>query len=134
MGDVQYLDIIDGIVKRNQEISNVLFPKKVDQNAFIKELSVFQEELKGLVKGIFLLREISPRSLDYLLSFGERISAFTLSYYINLNGKPSVYTDARQFIKTDKNIIKQPLIFFQQIILSKIISKLSQPFQLLQDS
>ncbi len=104
LGDVQYLDIIDGIVKRNQEISNVLFPKKVDQNAFIKELSVFQEELKGLVKGIFLLREISPRSLDYLLSFGERISAFTLSYYINLNGKPSVYTDARQFIKTDKKI------------------------------
>ena len=111
LGDVQYLDIIDGIVKRNQEISNVLFPKKVDQNAFIKELSVFQEELKGLVKGIFLLREISPRSLDYLLSFGERISAFTLSYYINLNGKPSVYTDARQFIKTDKKYNKATVDF-----------------------
>lgn len=111
LGDGQYLDIIDGIVKRNQEISNVLFPKKVDQNAFIKELSVFQEELKGLVKGIFLLREISPRSLDYLLSFGERISAFTLSYYINLNGKPSVYADARQFIKTDKKYNKATVDF-----------------------
>ena len=37
-------------------------------------------ELRGLVDGMVLIGEVTPRSLDYLLSFGERIAARTMAH------------------------------------------------------
>ena len=41
--------------------------------------------------------------MDYVLSFGERNSAFIISNALRKNGIPSDFLDARKIIKTDKN-------------------------------
>jgi aspartokinase/homoserine dehydrogenase 1 len=54
------------------------------------------------LKGVFLVREASPRTMDYVLSFGERNSNFIISHYLRKEGINANYLDARKVIKTDK--------------------------------
>lgn len=76
-------------------IREVINKSRVD--AVLSEVKKLLKELEDILGGVFLLRDISLKSLDYLLSFGERISAFVLSEVI----PDSYYLDSRQFICTD---------------------------------
>jgi aspartate kinase len=53
-------------------------------------------ELELILRGVALLRELSPRSMDAIASFGERLSTLLFSTFI---GAPLV--DARQVMLTD---------------------------------
>ena len=44
-------------------------------------------ELKEVLGGIVILREVTPKSLDYLLSFGERLSASLVSFALQDKGE-----------------------------------------------
>ena len=67
----------------------------------IGELSL---ELEKAVEGISHLRELTPRSQDYLLSFGERFSAPILAAAIkNVGLKARPFTGAEAGITTDEN-------------------------------
>jgi len=55
-----------------------------------KEIAVLQDELSRLLSGISLIRELSPRTKDYLVSFGERFSVRIAAAYlksINMNAR-----------------------------------------------
>jgi len=43
-------------------------------------------ELRDLLRGIYLVRELSPRSLDYISSFGERMSVRVIADYFDRQG------------------------------------------------
>ncbi len=73
-----------------------------------KELSArinqLNSELERTIEGIGHLRELTPRSRDYLLSFGERISAPILSATLQTLGlKARAITGAEAGITTDDN-------------------------------
>ena len=51
-------------------------------------------ELKTLLTGISMLHELSKRSRDYLVSFGERMSVRLMTAYLSKNGTPSKFYDA----------------------------------------
>jgi aspartokinase/homoserine dehydrogenase 1 len=72
------------------------------QEQVIQELENNHEVLRNLLYGVFLVREASPRTMDYVLSFGERNSAFIMTYYLRQQGINASYLDARKVIKTDK--------------------------------
>ncbi len=73
-----------------------------NQPAILEELKENHDILKNLLHGIFLVREASARTMDYVLSFGERNSAFIISHILKQNGINASYLDARKIIKTDK--------------------------------
>lgn len=54
------------------------------------------EELGNIYKGVSLIRDLSPRTLDIIVSYGERLSSTIISRIIN---GARLY-DSRQFIKT----------------------------------
>lgn len=58
-------------------------------------------ELKDMLHGVFLIKELSPRSLDLIQSFGERLSANIIALFLQKQGIPSVCLDTRTVIKTD---------------------------------
>ncbi len=61
-------------------------------------------ELERAVEGIFHLRELTPRSRDYLLSFGERLSApIVTSALQSLKIRARTFTGAEAGISTDNN-------------------------------
>ncbi len=61
------------------------------------------ETLKDLLKGIFLVREASPRTMDYVLSFGERNANYIIAMAMSECGIQAEYLDARKIIKTNKD-------------------------------
>ncbi len=61
------------------------------------------EDLLNLLRGVHLVRECSPRTSDYVVSFGERTSNFIIAHFLDESGIPAEYLDARLIIKTDKN-------------------------------
>jgi len=61
------------------------------------------DTLKDLLKGIFLVREVSPRTLDYVISFGERNANYIIAEAMNENDINAAYLDARKIIKTNKD-------------------------------
>jgi aspartokinase/homoserine dehydrogenase 1 len=58
-------------------------------------------ELARILDGVGILRELSPRTLDLIMSFGERVSAALIARIISASGLPAEYLDSRQVIKTD---------------------------------
>lgn len=59
------------------------------------------DALHDVTQGIFLLREASPRSVDFVVSFGERNSALIIAQAMNQAGIPTQFLDARSIIRTD---------------------------------
>ena len=58
--------------------------------------------MDNILSGIRLLLEATPRTMDYVLSFGERNSAFIIANALQQRGIKADYLDARTIIKTDK--------------------------------
>jgi len=68
------------------------------ESYIVEQLSNF----KDILHGLYLLRELSTRSLDLVSSFGERLSAYIIAHAFTAKGIPARYLDAREVIKTDK--------------------------------
>ena len=60
-------------------------------------------ELKSICEGVYLLRELSLRTLDRIVSLGEILSTKIVSAKFNSLGVENVWKDSRQLIKTDSN-------------------------------
>src|SRR5919198_265873 len=61
-------------------------------------------ELEDILTGILLLGEITPKSLDYLMSFGERLSTPIVSFALRDTGLSSEYLTGKEAgILTDSN-------------------------------
>ena len=99
MGDTtdHLLDAADKAVTGIVDISGVA---KLHEDT-AKELGVNTDsielllnELKQLLTGISMLKELTKRTRDYLVSFGERMSVRMMSEYLNKEGIPAKFYDA----------------------------------------
>lgn len=101
-GDPGYQDVFEAFSKRHFDAIEKLLSGPLKEE--IKdELYKNHEVLKNLLAGVFLVREASKRTMDYVLSFGERNSSYIISYVLQQHGIPAKYLNARQIIKTNKN-------------------------------
>jgi aspartate kinase len=82
-------------------------------------------ELEELVHGLILLGEVTPRSYDYLISFGERLSIDLVSFSLQeLKNKSIPLSGKEAGIVTDSNFgDSRPLMDTTRIRLSKIINQ-----------
>jgi aspartate kinase len=60
------------------------------------------QELTELVKGLAVLGELTPRSIDAISSYGERLSSFIVTLAFRHAGMKAEHLDARRVIVTDK--------------------------------
>src|SRR5207253_10470841 len=59
------------------------------------------EEMTELVKGIAVLGELTPRSIDAISSYGERLSSYIVALAFEHFGLPAAHVDSRRLIVTD---------------------------------
>ncbi|MEM6320427.1 MAG: bifunctional aspartate kinase/homoserine dehydrogenase I [Bacteroidota bacterium] len=100
--DESYLNLFEEFCERHIQAAKDLL-KTDTEKAVLKGLKENNKTLKNLLHGIFLVREASPRTMDYVLSFGERTSNYIIANALTLHGLPADYLDARNIIVTDKN-------------------------------
>jgi aspartate kinase len=73
-------------------------------------------ELEQLLVGISLLKDLSPRSLDSLVSFGERMSTRIFSGYLRRMGIPSIQHDAFELgFKTTDQFTNGDILYEESI-------------------
>ncbi|WP_207423973.1 bifunctional aspartate kinase/homoserine dehydrogenase I [Desertivirga brevis] len=73
------------------------------QNPVFTKLKLFFNEIEDLLQGVLSLNELTPRTRDRILSYGERCSTLMVSRIADQYIGDSVFADASQFIKTDSN-------------------------------
>lgn len=61
------------------------------------------DDLREKLHGVSLVRECTPRSLDSIVSFGERMSALVVAAAFRGEGQKATACDARPLVTTDKN-------------------------------
>lgn len=101
-GKNKYLTSYQQFVERHNQAAKELL-SEAGYQAMMPDLKNNHETLKDLLKGIYLVREASPRTMDYVLSFGERNANFIIAKYFEEQGIQAEYTDARNIIKTNKD-------------------------------
>lgn len=101
-GDTSYFDIVKGIEDRHFTVVRALIDVKSQSKVFANIRTIINE-LEDLLKGVSLIREISARTSDLIVSFGERLSTTLIHEILHAQGVDCQFLDARKVIRTDAN-------------------------------
>jgi len=99
-GIIDYEDTIHHLEERHFEIARQMLPAQ-EQSELITELKMILNELEDVFQGVSLVQEVTSKTRDFVMGFGERLSAKILTYLVKSEGIPVTYTDTRSLIVTD---------------------------------
>ena len=108
--DESYLNIFESIKQKHIQTLNSLIERE-NVEKVTQKIEHLLHELSQILKGIYLLKEFSPRTKDLVASFGERLSCTLFTEYIKQFIPESEYADAREFIKTDSTFVNARVNF-----------------------
>ncbi len=109
-GEQNYQTTLNEIGEKHLRAVSEIFPLKA-QSSIIGEIKILLNELDDLCGGIFLLHEVFPKTRDYLLGFGERLSSVIISEALNYNNVHTTLLDARDLIITDESYGQAQVLF-----------------------
>jgi len=89
-----------GLVASHRRAAAELIPGALPA-ALDQALTDLFAELEMLLRGVALLRELSPRSMDAIAAFGERLSTTLFAAFLQEKQVPSAWLDARTVLRTD---------------------------------
>ncbi len=79
--NITYEKILQEIEQKHFAIVKELIPVK-KQSAILGQIRLKLNRLEDVLKGIYLLKEVTPKSRDYVLSFGEKLSSLIVHHYL----------------------------------------------------
>ena len=71
------------------------------QSSVLAQVKFTFNELEDVLHGVFLVKERTPRTLDYIMSFGERLSAYIIAEAMKDQDLEVEFLDARKVVCTD---------------------------------
>lgn len=104
-GDAAYEGAYREIVRRHEEMVKGVIPAGETQTLLHYQVNELLDELKDIFQGIYLIKDLSPKTSDTIVSYGERLSSLIASRLI----QGAVWFDSRTFIKTEKKHNKHTL-------------------------
>ncbi|HEY3390912.1 MAG TPA: bifunctional aspartate kinase/homoserine dehydrogenase I [Prolixibacteraceae bacterium] len=90
---------------RHEELIKGLFNEE-NSIKTIQALQPLFDELEKIVQGVTLIGELTPKTLDKILGFGERLSSILISRFLNVQ-----LIDSLAVIRTDRNFGKANVDF-----------------------
>nr|WP_315257708.1 bifunctional aspartate kinase/homoserine dehydrogenase I [uncultured Flavobacterium sp.] len=108
--DESFKEIVTEIEKKHLEALKQLIPVS-EQSGLLSHIKRIINHLETLLDGCFLLGELSPRTLDTILSFGELLSSYIIAEALKQKLKNSNYKDSRELIKTNNQFGKAVVNF-----------------------
>jgi aspartokinase/homoserine dehydrogenase 1 len=97
---------------RSSHINHIksLFSDK-QQTELILEVQKKCNQLELICRSVHTLQELSDRTRAMILSFGERLSSFTVHKYLKVNGVSVEFLDSRQLIKGSGDYLNMTVDF-----------------------
>ena len=99
-GDVSYKEILLKNSNRHLELVRDLFPIS-DQSSILTMVKKYSNEIEDICNGIFLLKELSDRTKDTILAFGEIMSSRIFAEKLRSLKINCTWKDSRELIVTD---------------------------------
>jgi aspartokinase/homoserine dehydrogenase 1 len=99
-GEEGYQAIIESLQKIHVDIINQLISVQ-NRSAALTHIKILLKNLEEVLYGVFLVKELTPKTLDFIMSFGERFSAFIINSCLTDRGIDSVFIDSRAVLITD---------------------------------
>ena len=103
-GNEAYLTEYAEIVRRHDEVIDGIVPEVVREGVK-RHVRETLGELENIYRGVYLIRDLSRKTSDTIVSYGERLSSFIISHII----EGAELYDSCEFIKTidrfDKHIV-----------------------------
>lgn len=103
--DETFKGILAEIEKKHLDALKELIPIS-EQSSLLSHIKRIINHLETLLDGCFLLGELSPRTSDTILSFGELLSSYIIAEALKQKLKNSDYKDSRELIKTNNQFGK----------------------------
>ena len=100
--DESYKTILKEIEDKHLGTLQELIPVQ-QQSSVLNLVKKICDEVEDICNGIFLLRELSARTKDRIVSYGELLSSQIIAAKLNAVGLSTEWKDARELIVTDSN-------------------------------
>ena len=97
-GNAAYEKEYRDIVNRHIEMVYTVIPAGEARGILLDQVNELLNELKDIFQGIYLIRDLSPKTSATIVSYGERLSSIIVATLI----EGAVWYDSRTFIKTEK--------------------------------
>jgi aspartokinase/homoserine dehydrogenase 1 len=101
-GDESYKELLQKVEQRHLEAVKALIPV-TQQSSVLSWVKQRCNEIEDICNGVFLLGELSARTKDRIVSFGELLSSKIIAARLNAQGVENIWVDSREIIRTDSN-------------------------------
>jgi aspartate kinase len=95
--------VVRHLLERHVDIVNEVIENHTRKSELQKILQRSLNEIEDLVKGITIVQELTPRTLDSLYCYGELLSSRLVSSVLREVGIETVWVDTKDFMVTDEN-------------------------------
>lgn len=97
-GNSGYKPLLDEIIARHEEIIDKMVISPPDQQEVVQKTQQLYDDLRNILRGVYLIGDLSQKTSDKIVSYGERLSSLIISKVI----EGAQLYDATEFIRTNK--------------------------------
>ena len=91
-----YKTILEEVILMHEELIEQTITSRQEKEEIKQKIQILYEDLRNILRGVFLIGDLSQKTSDKIVSYGERLSSLIISKIIN---DAKLY-DPTQFIKT----------------------------------
>lgn len=97
-GNAAYRNEFNAMIERHRNMIDAVIPDGVVRDALCEKVEELFDELRSIYHGVYLIRDLTEKTANVIVSYGERLSSQIVSALID-NAK---WFDSREFIKTTR--------------------------------
>ena len=106
-GDDRYKEEFDAIVDRHHQMIDIIITDNQKRVELFNTVDHLFEQLKSIFQGVYLIHDLSEKTQDAIVSYGERLSSNIVATLI----KGGKRLNARDFIRTERKNGKHQVDF-----------------------
>ena len=95
-GDEEWKEEYEAIVNRHHQMIDTIITNTIDREVLFREVDALLEQLRSIYFGVYLIHDISQKTQNAIVSYGERISSKIVSTLV----RGAKWFESRDFIKT----------------------------------
>ncbi len=95
-GDEEWKAEYEAIVDRHHQMIDTIITNTIDREVLFKEVDALLEQLRSIYFGVYLIHDLSQKTQNAIVSYGERISSKIVATLV----RGAKWFESRDFIKT----------------------------------
>lgn len=105
IGDDQWKEKFDSMVNRHHKMIDTIIDDTKAREDLFNTVDALLEQLRSIYFGVYLIHDLSEKTQDAIVSYGERLSSNIVATLI----RGAKWLDSREFIKTERKNNKHVL-------------------------